>query len=67
MIFKIVNTDDYGGDYPNERYVEGLPVIYNRDKAQAIADAINAATPEGHDRWFKVVEEGYSLQAGFQP
>jgi hypothetical protein len=24
---KIVNTDNFGGDYPNERFVKNLPVF----------------------------------------
>jgi hypothetical protein len=66
-IFKIVNTDNFNGDYPNEKFVENLPVLYKKEHAQAIADAINATQSEMADRYFNVVEDGYKLQPGFAP
>lgn len=66
--FLIVNTDNFGGDYPDEKFVENLPVINTRAGAQAIADAINNTAGGVHaTRFFKVVDEGYKLQPGFEP
>ena len=63
---KIVNTDNFGGDYPNERFVENLPFL-SREHAKSICDAINAGLPEHYHRYFKVVEDDYQLQPGFEP
>ena len=67
--FLIVNTDNFGGDYPDEKFVENLPLFNERPKAQAVADAINSNMAGGDlaPRFFKVVEDGYKLQPGFEP
>jgi hypothetical protein len=60
---RIVNTDNFGGDYPNESFVL-WPM--SKDKAQRIADILN----EGHDhgsRFYKVEENDYTLVPGFEP
>jgi hypothetical protein len=64
---KIVETDNFGGDYPNEQFLNIAPT--SREKAQAIADAVNAAFCD-HDnasRFWRVVEDNYVLQPGFTP
>lgn len=60
---RIIETDNFGGDYPDEKFlnVPQLP----REKAQAIADAINEAVGERHPRYWRVVENDYVLQPGF--
>lgn len=63
---KIVNTDNFGGDYPDERFVKNLPRL-TTEHAKRICEAINAGLPENHDRYFKVVEDDYQLQPGFEP
>lgn len=67
--FFIVNTDNFGGDYPNEKFVENLPIFATRGNAQAVANAINQNMAGGDrgPRYFKIVEEGYVLQPGFEP
>lgn len=67
MQFKIVETDNYGGDYPDEKFVENLPYFNNKESAQKIANAINDSVPETHERYWKVVEMPYQLQPGFEP
>lgn len=67
MIFRIVNTDNFGSDYPDEKFVENLPVLHSREAAQSICKAINATQHEMAGRYFKVVEDGYVLQPGFEP
>ena len=66
-LYKVVEGDNFGGDYPNERFVN-IPAT-TQDKAQAIADAINAAhCPTGYERrWWRVEPEHYRLQPGFTP
>ena len=67
MTYRIVETDNYGGDYPDESFVENLPVLYEREQAQTIANAINSVVPHTHSRYWKVVEIPYTLQPGFEP
>lgn len=66
-LFKIVNTDNFGGDYPDETF---LPLTFwSLESAQRVADAINAELCN-HDhaaRFWKVVDSGYQLQPGFEP
>lgn len=66
-IFRIVNTDNFNGDYPNEKFVENLPVFTTLHAAEKVAQAINSTQHELSDRYFKVVEDGYVLQPGFEP
>ncbi len=63
---KIVNTDNFGGDYPDEKFVTGLPRL-SPEAAKVICDAINSTLHENHDRYFKVVADDYELQPGFEP
>lgn len=64
---KIIHTDNFDGDYPNEKFVEGLPLLRILEQAQAIADAINNVFGPNADRFYKVVPDDYALQPGFQP
>lgn len=63
---KIVNTDNFGGDYPNEKFVTGLPCL-SEERLQLIADVINAQTGRDAPRFYKVVPDDYELQPGFEP
>ena len=65
--FRIVNTDNFGGDYPNEKFVENLPYMGTEEQANGIAQAINALLYENSPRFFKVVKMPYDLQPGFEP
>lgn len=67
MRFKIVETDNFDGDYPDEKFVN-LPAT-TKEKAQAIADTINTVhCPMGDSpRWWKVEPEDYVLVPGFEP
>lgn len=65
--YRIVNTDNYGSDYPDEKFVENLPLMYSKERAQCICNAINYGISEMHFRYFKVVEMPYQLQPGFVP
>ena len=65
--WRIVEGDNFGGDYPNEKFVS-IPAT-NRAKARMIADAINAVFC-AHDhatRYWRAVPEDYTLQPGFEP
>lgn len=65
VFFKVVETDNYGGDYPDESFVN-LPAL-SREEAQGIADMINKVVGDGHHRYWKVVDSEYVLQPGFEP
>lgn len=63
--FKIVQTDSYDRDYPNEHFLN-LPSM-RKEEAEDIADVINKIKPAGEDRYYKVVPEDYKLEPGFEP
>lgn len=65
MTYRIVNTDNFGGDYPNESFKDGE--FETREGAQARADELNTIDPEHNPRYYKVVEMPYELQPGFEP
>lgn len=65
--FRIIHTDNFGRDYPDEKFVEGLPFFYDQASAGCVCEAINKVTPENHDRYYRVVEMPYTLQGGFEP
>lgn len=64
---KIVQTDNFGGDYPDEKFVTGLPYLHTKEQAERIADAINSTISSNHSRYWIVVEDDYKLQPGFEP
>ena len=66
-LYKIVETDNFGGDYPDEKFVS-LPLLSKED-AEAIAEVINdrLCIDEFGPRYWKVVEKDYNLQPGFKP
>ena len=63
---KIIDTDNFGGDYPNERVIaEG---ITNEDFAKVMCDALIARFGGDYaDRYYKVVPDDYKLKPGFEP
>lgn len=68
MTYRIVDTDNFGGDYPDEKFVEGR--FDSREAAQARADYLNGPYDDEHfnnSRYFKVVEMPYELQPRFEP
>ena len=66
-MFRIVETDNFGRDYPNESFVN-LPAMRMKE-AQAVAKAINDAccNYDNAPRFWKVVPFDYVLVPGFQP
>lgn len=61
---KIVNTDNFGRDYPNERFLY-IP-IGEEEALQKICDIINYGGSDPQ-RFYKVVENDYKLVPGFEP
>lgn len=63
---RIVETDNFGGDYPNEKFLD-LPLM-TQDQANKVAAAINdACSGDTAPRYWKVVFATYELQSGFEP
>jgi hypothetical protein len=64
---KLIHTDNFGGDYPNEKCVEGLPMRMAPESLEAIADICNKSVGLHCSRFWKVVPDDYVLQPGFEP
>jgi hypothetical protein len=62
---KIVETDNFDGDYPDEKFLD-LPPLQEHH-AKKIADEINFAFPSSYPRFWKVVPDSYTLSPGFEP
>lgn len=62
---KILDTDNFGGDFPAERFIENLPPL-RRETLVAICVLINRDLGEGASRFYSVVEDDYVLQPGFE-
>lgn len=62
---RIIETDNFGGDYPNEIFVNLPPMA--APHAKAVANAINAGFPHCGSRYWRAVENDYELQPGFEP
>jgi hypothetical protein len=62
---KIIETDNFGRDYPDEKFVN-LPSLPTH-RAAEIADIVNAYFPLSHPRYWRVVPDDYKLQPGFEP
>lgn len=63
---KIVDTDNFGGDYPDERVIAAD--IRNEEFARVMCAALNDRFCGEHgSRFYKVVADEYVLQPGFEP
>lgn len=63
-MFKIVETDNFGRDDPNERFLN-LPALH-KDHAERIVQAINSGLPPQSPRAWVVKPADYVLKPGFQ-
>lgn len=64
--WSVVDTDNFGGDYPNESFV--AVGIEREETAEFLADAMNKKySGDGASRYFKAVPAGYQLQPAFEP
>jgi hypothetical protein len=61
----IIRTDNFGGDYPIEAFVQNLPLL-SEINAKKIADAINSVLTSDHPHFYRVVDDNYVLCAGFE-
>jgi hypothetical protein len=65
---RIIETDNFGSDYPNEKFVN-LPFM-SEEACKAVCKIVNNfCSPPGHDsdRYWKVVPNDYVLKPGFEP
>jgi len=61
---RIVETDNYGSDYSDEKFVNLPPMP--EEACQMICDIVNRYN-EYSGRYYKVVEDSYKLVPGFEP
>ena len=62
---RIVDTDNFGGDYPNERFV-----LFQMGEvaAKEVAAVLNKHFCSDYSsRYYKVVEDDYELVGAFEP
>ncbi len=70
---KIVDTDNHGGDYPNEKFVEVVLTLNGRafslseKMLKSICQWSNDRDGDYATRYLKVVKDDYELQPGFEP
>jgi ribosomal protein L40E len=62
---RIVDTDNFGRDYPDERFV--VPFAMKAEDAETICRILNARSGPRAQRYYKVVEDDYMLAPGFEP
>ena len=65
MPYRVVNTDNFGRDYPNETFA--ADDLDTRAEAQACADKLNGPNSCYSSRYYKVEELPYELEPGFEP
>lgn len=63
--YQVVDTDNHGGDYPNEKFVG--PSLRSEAAANRVAAIFNDDVTDESPRFYKVVELPYELQPGFEP
>lgn len=65
-IYGVVDTDNFGGDYPDEHFI--VECVLKKSTAETIAKLlVDDIGGDDAPRYFKVVERGYKLQPGFEP
>jgi hypothetical protein len=63
---RIVETDNFGGDYPDEKFVN-LPFM-DECQAEVLCEVINETlSGPSSQRFWKVVPNDYKLIPGFEP
>lgn len=61
---RIVDTDNFGSDYPAEKF---LLWPMKRESAEKIAAILNEDSGPHPSRFYKVEENDYELEPGFEP
>ncbi len=60
---KVIDTDNFGRDYPNETFVVTKSI--SQELAEAVAAELNKRPNQ--ERYYRVVPDDYKLVPGFQP
>lgn len=63
-VARVVNTDNHGSDYPDEKF---MSESISRKDAERLAAELNEDVNDWSERWNKVVEDDYQLAPGFEP
>lgn len=63
-MFRVVETDNFASDHPNESFTG--PCL-SREDADRVAAIFNAAAYIYHPRYWKVELRTYKLKHGFEP
>lgn len=64
---KIIETDNFGRDYPNESFVLDARTL-SQAGAEAIATILNREwSGDDAPRYWRAVPDDYRLQPGFEP
>lgn len=62
---RIINTDNFGSDYPSEQFVLWS---MGPEAAKEVAEVLNKwFSGDQAPRYFKVVPDDYELAPGFEP
>lgn len=64
--WKVIETDNFGGDYPNESFVSPTPSL-SEEEAKILAVLLNSFTGPNHPRFYRAVNSEYKLQPAFEP
>ena len=64
--YRIVDTDNFGSDYPNESFTEDGP-FETYAEARERSSVLNGNAGDWSLRYYKVVSLPYTLQPGFEP
>jgi hypothetical protein len=62
---RIISTDNFCRDYPVEHFLN-IPAL-SKKACNTITKAINDELPPDHPNFYKVVENDYKLEKGFEP
>jgi hypothetical protein len=63
-MMRIIDTDNLGGDYPDEKF---HLFVMSESAAEKICDIINDELGDFTTRYYKTVPDDYKLQPGFTP
>lgn len=63
--YGVYDTDNFSGDYPNEKWV--IQPYVKESTAKAIATLLNNDAGEDSPRYYCVGDRDYKLQPGFEP
>ncbi len=62
-LYKIIETDNFGGDYPNEEWA--TPYLFSREDAAILRECFNSLlSGDRCPRYWREVPEDYELQPG---